>query len=191
MLKLIKFNPGSAQAGTRVAILLLSILASVLHSSAGRAESSAEAMEVAFVYQFTKYIEWPSRSASKELEPFIITLIGESSALEPRLMELAQQRKVGERKIQINVVSKASAIPKSEIVIFEGQDVKVLDQIRARTQGMHALVVTNSDGFATMGGMINFFVESSRLRFEINQEVLEAAKLKASSQILKLAKLVE
>ena len=60
----------------------------------------------------------------------------------------------------------------------------------ALSRALHALpvlVITNGPGLATAGSAINLFREGSRLRFEINPGVLEAAGLKASSRLLKLA----
>ena len=41
------------------------------------------------------------------------------------------------------------------------------------------------------GGMINFFLEGKKVRFEINRPAAEAAGLKISSRLLRLAVLVE
>ena len=52
------------------------------------------------------------------------------------------------------------------------------------------LLVADVPGFASDGGMIGFVFEEGRIRFEINREALDRAKLKASAKLLKLARLV-
>ncbi|MCI4627158.1 MAG: YfiR family protein [Candidatus Magnetoovum sp. WYHC-5] len=55
----------------------------------------------------------------------------------------------------------------------------------------HILTIADMEGFSQKGGMVNLFVESSKIRFEINVEAVERAGLKISSQLLKLAKIVK
>jgi hypothetical protein len=63
----------------------------------------------------------------------------------------------------------------------------VLDAARAHA----ALAVGESEGFARNGGVINFFVEDKRLRFEINTDAASRARLKVSSRLLRLAVLIQ
>ena len=52
------------------------------------------------------------------------------------------------------------------------------------------LTVGEVDGFAEQGGAINFTMQGRKVRFEINPTTAEQARLKMSSQLLKLATLV-
>jgi hypothetical protein len=56
--------------------------------------------------------------------------------------------------------------------------------------GKSILTVGETDGFALSGGMIGFYSEGSKLRFEINFGVAKSAKLRISSRLLQLARLV-
>ena len=55
--------------------------------------------------------------------------------------------------------------------------------------GTHTL--SAPQGFAARGGMVNFTVEESKVRFEINEDAARRAGLKISSKLLRLAELVE
>jgi hypothetical protein len=50
------------------------------------------------------------------------------------------------------------------------------------------LIVRESDRFVKDGGMIGFCLEENRIRFEINLESTEKAKVKIGAQLLALAK---
>jgi hypothetical protein len=52
------------------------------------------------------------------------------------------------------------------------------------------LTVGETEDFAEDGGMIAFLVEENKIRFEINLEAADKAKLKISSKLLALAKTV-
>jgi hypothetical protein len=149
---------------------------------------------IAYIYQFTNYIEWPERAvnatATHEAEPFVISVIGNPS-LQEELEQLAQKKMVKSRPIKIEAFVEPGELKRSQVVLFGGNDVKLLQKILAKTKNTAALVITNAAGFAQKGAMINFFVDDSRLRFEVNRAAIEKENLRISSQLLKLAKLVD
>ena len=54
-------------------------------------------------------------------------------------------------------------------------------------RGPPVLTVADTAGFLDHGGIINFVLEGSKVRFEINQEAAERAGIKISSKLLRLA----
>ena len=53
------------------------------------------------------------------------------------------------------------------------------------------LTVSEIDGFAQQGGIINFISERNKVRFEINPDAARRLGLNISSELLKLAKVVK
>jgi hypothetical protein len=53
------------------------------------------------------------------------------------------------------------------------------------------LTIGESDGFAEIGGMINFIIVRGTLRFEINVAEVNRSGIKLSSKLLRLGKIVE
>jgi hypothetical protein len=53
--------------------------------------------------------------------------------------------------------------------------------------GASVLTVGEVEGFTETGGMINFFREGTKIRFQINQGAATSAGLKISSKLLSLA----
>jgi len=149
-------------------------------------------LETAFIYQFTNYIEWSARDpAQQEARPFVITILGDSP-IENEFNELSKAKKVKNRPIKVLRVASAKLISKeSDIVFVATGSVDVLHEVVSKAKGSGALIVSDSQGFATEGAMINFFLDDGRLRFEINRHKLEGEHLVMSSQLLKLAKLVD
>ena len=64
------------------------------------------------------------------------------------------------------------------------------DGFIAAVAGKSVLTVGETEGFALSGGMIGFYNDDSKLRFEINRSLAESAKLRISSRLLRLARLV-
>lgn len=171
------------QLGTwRNLALCLAILLCSLNAFAG--VESAQKLETAFVFQFTNYIEWPEATA----EPFVISILGEDSLL-PHLEELAKQKTVKGREIRVLFAKDLGQLKKSQIVIAATDDEDLLKRLIKKNRG--ALIVSHHEGFAEKGAMINFFEDSGHLKFEINRRALEEQRLVVSSQLLKLARIVE
>ncbi|MGH9783315.1 MAG: YfiR family protein, partial [Terriglobia bacterium] len=61
-------------------------------------------------------------------------------------------------------------------------------QIVSRLRGSSVLTVSELPGFADAGGMIEFIVEEGKARFSINTATTEAAGLRLSSRLLRVAK---
>ena len=56
--------------------------------------------------------------------------------------------------------------------------------------GSSVLTVGEMERFIPSGGIINFVIERNKVRFEINPNGAERARLKLSSQLLSLARVV-
>ena len=64
------------------------------------------------------------------------------------------------------------------------------DQDLSALAGHPTLTVSDIDGFGKAGGMIQFYLDGTKLRFLINQEVAQKQSLKLSAQLLSLGKQV-
>jgi hypothetical protein len=70
-------------------------------------------------------------------------------------------------------------------------EMKAVPRILASIRGLSILTVGEAKGFAEHGGMINLTQEENRLRFEINLDAAQQSRLKISSKLLALAKIVQ
>ena len=66
-----------------------------------------------------------------------------------------------------------------------------LPQILKSLESAPVLTVGEMSDFAERGGVIRFKVEQDRIRLEINVAAAERSRLRISSQLLKLARIVE
>lgn len=145
---------------------------------------SIQKLKTAFIFQFTNYIEWAEADAG----PFVISVLGDGGLI-PHLEELAEKKLVKGREIRVLFAKDLSQLKKSHIIVLAVSDEGMLRHVARKNRG--ALIVTHNEGFAEKGAMINFFEEADRLRFEINRRALEEQRLQVSSQLLKLARIVE
>ncbi len=148
-------------------------------------------LKALFLYNFGSYVEWPPDSFSSEQAPFVIGVLG-SAPLERTLRDLAATKTIGGRKILVESYSSVATIKPCQI-LFVARSVNPQQQrmALARLRNQHVLIVGESAGFAGQGGSVNFFIESNKIRFEINPESARQQHLKISSKLLSLAKIVE
>ncbi|MDB5037756.1 MAG: hypothetical protein JWQ35_1284 [Bacteriovoracaceae bacterium] len=152
-------------------------------------ETSKDKLEVAFIYQFTSYIEWPTPGKNK----FQISTLGTAAntSLSADSWNELSTKLIKGQPIEIHLDAKTDIARKSQIVLFETKDTSELKQMIKHFAGSGALTISEGEGFGELGVMINFFYEDNRLRFEINRGACEKEKIKVGPQLLKLAKIVE
>jgi len=143
-------------------------------------------LKAAFIYNFTKYIDWDSSGANNN---FVIGIIGASPVSGP-LREIASGKTVGGKRIIIRNFSSPDEITDCD-VLFIPQDLPYpLETILDKTS-KGTLTISEEDGYAKKGTALNFVIRNDKLRFEANLRAMLSAGLKASSQLLKLAIIVD
>lgn len=147
-------------------------------------------VKAAFLFNFTKFVEWPTVRFSSGDAPIVIAVLGRNP-FGDELEKLVLNRLVDGRQIVVRALASAEEA-KSTGAIFHvlfvpaGEESRYADLAKiAPLTGV--LTVGESDRFASFGGMVNFVVVENRVRFEINRGAAEAAGLKLSAQLQKLA----
>ena len=79
-----------------------------------------------------------------------------------------------------------------QVVFFQTQDKSELAKILKKVAGQPILTVSDCTGFAGFGVMLNFYTEAEggKVKFEVNSLAVSDAKLKISSSLLKLARVL-
>lgn len=148
------------------------------------AQTAPEAqLKAAYLVNFLKYIEWPGTHAT-----MTICLFGRDS-LGPYLAGY-EGRQISGRELRIRRVTspdqladcQALFIPETE----EGRYAAVLRWVDKQA----ILTVSETDSFTRDGGAISLVRGEGRLQFDVNVDAVNRAGLKASSQMLRLARQV-
>jgi len=169
---------------TSVAFFLASVL--FLFGVINPAKSQDYKFHSLFIYNFTKYIEWPESYKSGD---FVIGVLGKSDIIES-LQKMAEIKTVGAQKIQVEVVNDVSAAPKCHMLFIpQGQSGK-LEEVLAAFSGKPTLIISERPGLGKKGSGINFVLEEGKWRFELNKTAIESSSLKVSSELMKLGKLI-
>lgn len=141
-----------------------------------------EKFKALFMYNFTKYIEWPSNERSGD---FIIGVLG-NSPLTSELKTIAGKQKVGVQPIVVKVFETVEEIQKCHILFIPASKSAMLPAILSKTTSLSTLLVGESTGFASLGGCINYVSDGSKLKYEVSKSNIEKHGLVVSSSLISL-----
>ena len=146
-------------------------------------------VKAAFLYNFARFVEWPAETGHDAGTPFVIAILGRDP-FGAVLDDTVAGKTVGGRPIEVRRIARADEARDAQIVFVSPSERPNTAAILKALERPGILTVGDTDGFASQGGAINFTVQARRVRFEINPTAAEQARLKMSSQLLKLATLV-
>jgi hypothetical protein len=159
-------------------LLVASFIFFVMHS--GNAQS--EKFKALFMYNFTKYIEWPSAVRQGD---FIIAILG-TSPMAKELEIIAGKQKVGSQNIQVKTFNSVEEIDNCQILYIPNSRSASLAQILEKLSGKSVLLVTDKEGLASQGACINYIKDGDRIKYELNRKNIEKRGMVVNSALVTL-----
>jgi len=183
-----------AGAVLRLALVSLLLIGGAIAAVSGAPEPEGSPafeyqVKVGFLFNFAKFVEWPPQAFSGPGAPLTIGVLGDDSfcdALEQGL----RGKTVNSRPIEIRRLRRADLGSPVHILFIGASLGRDVASILGTLRKLPVLTVAHMDRFALLGGIINFTIESHKLRFEINRDAAERAGLRISSQLLAIATIV-
>ena len=174
-----------ARAGAVVALLIVS-----MSTRAAEVESYATVKEAqvmsAFLYNFTKFVEWPADRFGDAADPIVLGIFRDSF-IEAELAAVVSGRKVNGRELVVKRVVTLVEVTNAHVVFVGAAEEARFANLLPAMKDRAVLTVGESTAFLDRGGVVRLFLEAQRLRFEINVPAAQHADLKISSQLQKLA----
>ena len=106
------------------------------------------------------------------------------------LFRSVRGERLGARPIQVCRYRRIADIEECNILFISRSENERVAEILAAVKNRPVLTVSDADGFASQGGIIQFFTDKNRIRIRINLDAAEAAKLTISSKLLRVAEVV-
>lgn len=147
-------------------------------------------VKLAFVYNFTKFVEWPPGSYSGAGSPLTICIVGDDP-FSPELEGELQTREVRGHPVKIEKLRPDDELKACQIVFVPLTAETHATRIVMRLKRSSTLTIGETEGFAMLGGIINLTIDGNKLHFEVNPIAADRAGLKISSKLLSLAKIVK
>ena len=139
------------------------------------------------VYNMAKFVDWPAESFPATGAPLTICVLGKGP-LAAALRSL-QGKTVRGRTLMVRPVSRVGETGTCQILVVTASERHQLPPLSPHGPG-GLLTISDLDGFAHTGGVVGFVTENGKIRFEVNLDAAHRCRVRISSQLLKLARIV-
>ena len=143
-------------------------------------------VKAAFIYNFAKFVEWPSQKLGGDTAPLVIGVLG-PNLFGDELENALKGRQINGRGIVVRQFDDVEAAKAAHLLFVSINDEA---KLRKALKEYGVLTIGQSESFTRNGGIITFTFEHDKLGFVINVGAAEQAGLKISAQLQKLAKSV-
>jgi hypothetical protein len=145
-------------------------------------------IKAGFLYNFTKFVEWPPEDFPNGSAPIVLGIVG-ANPFGSLLTDAAAGKTVNGRAVLIKHFRADEDLKSCQIVFVSSSEKKRAEQILEKLGGANVLTVGEGDDFIEAGGMIAFVVEGNRVRLVMNLEAASEARLKISAKVIAVARL--
>jgi hypothetical protein len=146
-------------------------------------------VKAVFLFNFTRFVDWPVVADTSTNSPFVISIVGEDP-FGSILDEAIRGESVRNRRIVIRRLHSNEPIAPCDCLFIARSEKdrlkEVLDQVKSRP----TLTVADTAQAVEQGVMINLSLVQGSVKMEINPSTSDAAGLKISAKLLNLARIV-
>ena len=144
-------------------------------------------LKAAFLFNFGKYVTWPAIPS----DSFSICVLGRDP-FGSSLDAIVSGETLGGRPAAVRRIRGAQEASSCQIVfISSSEEAHLQSMLATLARTGSALTVSDLPDFVQQGGMIQFVQEGNRVRFVVNLAAARRAGLVLSSELLKIAKVVD
>jgi YfiR/HmsC-like len=138
------------------------------------------------VFNFVRYVQWPDHSGTGD---FVIGVIGNGDVYNT-LNTWYGGKPRGSKTYVIKKLNSAADIENCHVVFIDKSKSSEFESVNNKVKGKGTLVITDKSGLGEKGSAINFKTVDNKLKFELNQKVIEASNLKVSGALSSMAILI-
>lgn len=169
------------RAGRRLAALAL-LLGLGLPAAA---QVDERALKAAYLYNFLQFTQWPVPPD----EPFLLCVLGRTP-LDAELERLVGKPVLAERHLSVRRVEAHDPLTECHALYVDDSQRGQVDEVLRRLGAAPVLTVTDGDGLADRGLMIEIRRRELKLGFDVNLKVARRARLNFSARLLRMASYV-
>lgn len=144
-------------------------------------------LKAAFLFNFARHVDWPAEAFPAPEAPFVVVVLS-GDPMADAVSGAFSGKVLHGRPVLLRRSKKGEGLDGAHLV-FIGTDAEA-GPILSALRDSRTLTVGESAGFLKDGGVIRFFLEERRLRFEVALPAAGRAGLRVSSKLLRVARLV-
>jgi hypothetical protein len=147
-------------------------------------------VKAAFLYNFTKFVQWPPEAFRSPSDPIAICVVGRDP-FAGSLEQVVNGKTISGRAFVIVHADGAQQASQCQIVFFSSSESKGSRSLLKGLKKGGRLTVGETENFTAEGGVVNFTLGNGRVGFEINVTAAAEERLQISSKLLSLAHIVK
>jgi hypothetical protein len=147
------------------------------------------ALKAAFLFHFAQLTEWPSEAFQHANDPLTFCAIGKDS-IDSSMADVMTGKTIQHRSIRVLHIQQPSEAQSCQVLFIGVEEKPRILYLLNAVRDLPLLTAGETEGFIQQGGMIGFRSDDNRLRFEINVSAAERCRVKFSSVLLSLAKVL-
>jgi hypothetical protein len=146
-------------------------------------------IKAAFLFNFAQYVEWPPDTFKDANSPLTYCTIGDDP-FQGVLDESLNAKAVGTRPLRVQHLKQPENFQGCQVLFIGANEKKRITTVLETLKQSPVLVVGESNHFVQQGGTVGFLSEENTIRFEVNLDVAQRARLNISATLLSVAKTV-
>lgn len=156
--------------------------------ASGATNNTEYNLKAAYLYQFTKFTQWPGRLFTNQNSPIRICILGKNPF--GKSLDSFSSRASQGRDLSIKYLSSLQNIASCHVIFICRSEDRKLPQILQHIKNSPVLSVSDIDNFAQRGGIIGFVPRQRKVGLEINVDASRISGTKISSKLLEVATLI-
>jgi hypothetical protein len=165
------------------------VAAAFLSLSPAAQEATEQDVKAAFLYNFTRFIEWPA-DADAGSAPFRLCVIADKG-ITGAVARTMQGESVKGRPAETFVPASPAEARSCQILFVGHSEIERAGPMLSAVRNLPVLTVSDAHGFLSRGGVIEFLLEHGRVRFDVNTAPARRVGLSISSRLLQVARKVD
>lgn len=143
-------------------------------------------VKATYLYNFARFVGWPSSSAAAKSDSFAICVLGQDP-FGPALDAIVAGESIDGKAVLAKRLSKPQDAVSCRVLYISSSEDSRLKEVLAALDKSGVLTVSDIPQFSRRGGMIQLVLDGNNVRFEVNLTAAENAGLTLSSELLKVA----
>jgi hypothetical protein len=156
---------------------------------AGGDSVSVSALKAAFLLNFAKFSEWPADALAPG-QRLAMCVVGDA-AIADALSQTIKGHPIDGHELDVTILKSDAATTGCHLLYVSVSELKRSSAMLMSLKGAAMFTVSDADTFAQSGGVAQLIVEGDHMRFAINLEAAQRVRIRISSKLLALAKIVK
>ena len=176
--------------------VLGALMLAVTRAGANDTEDKIKVQKIkaAYLYNFLLLSDWPDKSNGITRQEIVIGIVGNKQTFSPGIFEPIIGKLIEGKKLQVrhhDMQTDKETLRQCSILYITSENREQYSKMLSAVEGHAVMTIGEAPGFTKDGGIAEFVQVGNNIRFKINKNAIDRSGIWVSSQVLRLAEIVE